>query len=305
MGLILVPVKSYCFNSFIYEFPNELTLFYYARVVSIKSMLLLTAVMVFPPSFTLALITLHTALMRPLFTAIGPCVSPPLQRRDVPQSAADESTVPPSRCYVAPALSQHVINIPVSPQFLSVMIWRFSWLVIPLNPRCPLHAKRESQILYNSLPTLHTSAAQSVITVRVCAPCTRFQSSDASRCCDRATELISRLLLRLLRAENETAFHRELRDLAGGNLSAVSFLNTINSFSVKIFELQWCSSSSVRCFIKAARLWFSLNNTTRWLVAPFFWLEAYLSWHCSSVSLTLLPMFAYSDLLWQRLVVFP
>lgn len=72
----------------------------------------------------------------------------------------------------------------------------------------------------------HLSSDITVITVRFCAPRSRHQSSDASRCCDSATELIGRLLLLLLRGEDDTVFHPELRDLSGWNLSAVSLPRT-------------------------------------------------------------------------------
>lgn len=46
----------------------------------------------------------------------------------------------------------------------------------------------------------------------------RRQRSDAARCRDRAAELFRRLF----RRPDETLLHRQLRDLPGGNLSAVS-----------------------------------------------------------------------------------
>lgn len=61
-----------------------------------------------------------------------------------------------------------------------------------------------------------------IVDCRLRAPCPHSESSDASRRCDRPAELVGRLLLLLLRGEDQTVFYRELCDLSGGNLSAVS-----------------------------------------------------------------------------------
>lgn len=198
-----------------------------------------------------------TGFLRLLLSRIGPRVSPPPQRQDLPQPAADTS---PSRAwltrYETPAPWQDVFNVAVFCGFIildysallnlavlyridgyiSIYMCRCIWLGFFLFSN--LWSKAASDLRVELLG-VHNSSYQLIPASVRSYPHSR--SSDASRRCDRPAELVCRLLLRLLRGEDPAVFHRELRDLSGGNLSAVSFLVALCSQSGAFFA---CSNDN-------------------------------------------------------------
>lgn len=177
-----------------------------------------------------ALITSHTRRLDH--------VSPPLQRQDLPQPAADEWNTTTEQMFSSTcSTSASTKELPVWSSLLSIniLLSRFFfeisclvWCRLILSQSRDTRQKRTWAAAF--LQQLwHCRATISITAVHFCVPCHRHRSSDASRRCDRATELISRLLLRLLRGDDETLFHRELSDLSGRNISPVSLLNTLGS----------------------------------------------------------------------------